>query len=71
MKEKICSSRKRTASTLFYTKRSTATATMYKLAATHLQAPERQIGYCTPMKTVAYTKFNNNTRFQSVVGHSC
>ena len=36
-----------------------------------LQAPERQIGYCTPMKTVAYNKFNNNTWFQSVVGHSC
>ena len=43
----------------------------HKLAAAHLQAPERQIGYCTPMKTVAYNKLNNNTWFQSVVGHSC
>ena len=24
-----------------------------------------------PIKTVAYNKFNNNTWFQSVVGHSC
>ena len=49
------------------------TATQHKLAAViHLQAPERQIGYCTSMKTVAYTnKFNNNIWFQSVVGHSC
>ena len=38
----------------------------HKLATAHLQAPERQIGYCTPMKTVAYKKFNNNTLFQSV-----
>ena len=41
------------------------------LAVAHLQAPERQIGYCTPMKTVAHNKFNNNTWFQSVVDHSC
>ena len=34
------------------------TATLHKLAAAHLQAPERQIGYCTPIKTVAYNKFN-------------
>ena len=34
------------------------------MAAAHLQARERQIGYCTPMKTVAYNKFNNNTWFQ-------
>ena len=26
----------------------------HKLAMAHLQAPERQIGYCTPVKTVAY-----------------
>ena len=39
------------------------TATLHKLAAAHLQAPERQIDYCTPMKTVAYKKFNNNTVF--------
>ena len=32
---------------------------LHKLAAVHLQAPERQIGYCTPMKNVAYNKFNN------------
>ena len=47
------------------------TASLHKLAAAHLQALERQIGYCTPMKTVAYNKFNNNTWFQGVVGHSC
>ena len=52
-------------------KRSDNTATLHKLAAAHLQAPERQIGYCTPMKTVAYNNFNNNTWFPSVVGHSC
>ena len=34
---------------------------LHKLAAAHLQAPERQIGDCTPMKTVSYNKFNNNT----------
>ena len=39
--------------------------------AAHLQAPERQTGYCTPMKTVAYNKFTNNTWFQSIVCHSC
>ena len=33
----------------------------HKLAAAHPQTPERQIGYCTPMKTIAYNKFNNNT----------
>ena len=38
-----------------------STATLHKLATAYLQAPERQIGYCTPMKTVAYNKFNNNT----------
>ena len=43
-----------------------STASLHKLAAAHLQAPERQIGYCTPMKTVVYNKFNNNTWFQSV-----
>ena len=26
-----------------------STATLHKLAAAHLQAHERQIGYCTPM----------------------
>ena len=35
------------------------TATLHKLAAAHLLAPERQIDYCTPVKTVAYNKFNN------------
>ena len=48
-----------------------STASLHKLAAAHLQAPERQVGYCTPMKTVAYNKFNNNTWLQGVVGHSC
>ena len=35
-------------------------STLHKLAAAHLQAPERQIDYHSPMKTVAYNKFNNN-----------
>ena len=41
------------------------TATLHKLAADHLHAPERQIGYCTPMKTVAYNKFNNKGKVVS------